>query len=133
MNKKGFTLVELLMVVIIIGILVTLAVPNYYKTIERAKAAKAKATLDLLRKAELQYQLLYDDFTSNLPELDLVDTAITPSTSNDNDWTYATLATAGDPQTFVATATRTGGGGDGSTITIDQDGTVVNGGMAEWD
>ena len=69
MKRKGFTLVELLMVVIIIGILVTLAVPNYYKSIERTKGAKAKANLKTIRDAETIYRNMNDTYTTILTDL----------------------------------------------------------------
>jgi len=132
MNKKGFTLVELLMVVIIIGILVTLAVPNYYRTIERAKGAKAKATLDLVRKAELQYRLLEDEFTIVASELDAVDTAAAAAMLDVADWTYnITLDAANDG--FDVTATRQGGTGLNGTIVIDEAGSITyTGELDEW-
>ncbi len=54
-NKKGFTLVELLIVVIIIGILATIAVPQYSKMVEKAKQAEARTILGQIRVAQELY------------------------------------------------------------------------------
>ncbi len=134
MNKKGFTLVELLMVVIIIGILVTLAVPNYYRSVERAKAGKAKAAMDAIRKAELQYRAFHDEYTATL-DPDLTDFDLPSSigaTGSDGDWTY-TISNA-TTDALEITATRDNGPHAGDTVTMDQDGAYSNvGGSPEWD
>ena len=54
-TKGGFTLIELLVVVLIIGILAAIAVPQYFKVVEKGKAAEALTTLDSIRGAEERY------------------------------------------------------------------------------
>ena len=51
MSRKGFTLVELLIAVAIIGILVAIAVPNYIGLEDRAKEAGVKVNMHVLRLA----------------------------------------------------------------------------------
>ncbi len=56
-NKRGFTLIELLVVVLIIGILAAVAVPQYQKAVEKARAAEAITVLNTLQKAVDLYVL----------------------------------------------------------------------------
>ena len=55
--KKAFTLVELIIVVIIIGILASIAIPQFNKTMERSRIAEASAVLGAIRGAQLRYKL----------------------------------------------------------------------------
>lgn len=53
MRNNAFTLVELLIVIVIIGILVTIAIPQYQGMIIRSRiAAELYSTVDMIRKAE---------------------------------------------------------------------------------
>ena len=54
-NQGGFTLVELMIVVIIVGILAAVAIPMYQGATERAKASEAVAALGTIRGAMRVY------------------------------------------------------------------------------
>ena len=51
--RKGFTLVELIIVIIIVGILASVGISQYTKVIEKGRAAEARMILGNLRSAEL--------------------------------------------------------------------------------
>ncbi len=52
--KKGFTLVEILVAVLIMGILVTMAVPQYEKAVEKSRLAEVRTTLKRLYDAKMR-------------------------------------------------------------------------------
>ncbi len=54
-NQRGFSLTELMIVVAIIGILATIAIPNFLKYQARAKQTEAKSNLVALHTAEISY------------------------------------------------------------------------------
>lgn len=71
--RVGFTLTEILIVVIIIGILSTLALPMLVKTLEKAKLGEAASNLNLIRTGEKIYFLEYSTFTTSIDSLNIED------------------------------------------------------------
>ena len=70
-NKKGFTLLELLVVVVIIGILAAIALPQYHMAVGKAKFATLKDNARVIKDAMNRYYLIHDEFTTNLEDLDI--------------------------------------------------------------
>jgi len=55
--KKGFTLLELIIVIIILGVLATLGMTQYTKVVEKGRTAEARMILGQLRTAQRAYNL----------------------------------------------------------------------------
>ncbi len=68
-NSQGFTLVELMVVVAIIGILSAIAVPNFKKYQAKSKQSEAKIQLAAVYSTEVGAQTDYDTFATCLGDL----------------------------------------------------------------
>ena len=73
MNKleSGFTLIEVLVAVLIIGILVGMALPQYRRSVEKTHAMQAVSLIETILSAEQRYYLLNNRYTDNLDDLDI--------------------------------------------------------------
>ena len=70
-NKNGFTLVELLVVVLIIGVLSAIAIPQYFKVVAKTQTSEALVVLKNIVDAQRRYFILHDNYARNFASLDL--------------------------------------------------------------
>ena len=96
----GFTLIELLVVVLIIGILAAMAMPQYFKAVERSRMAEAVTLMDSITQAQRRKFLQTNHYVSKFEGLD-----VAPKGAKGYEY-----YTKGDPQT--------GAGGNGFWISI---------------
>ncbi len=68
-RSAGFTLIELMVVMLIIGVLVAIAVPNYVSSIKAAKEAVLKEDLHVLRQAIDSYTMDKEKAPQSLDDL----------------------------------------------------------------
>lgn len=69
-RRSGFSIVESLAVLTIVGILMSFAIPGITKNAERVRLDKAASGLRSLWRAERRYRLEHGAFTTSLPALE---------------------------------------------------------------
>ncbi len=74
-NKQGFTMVELLVVLIIVAILAAVATPIYLANTKKSKMSEAVATAGLVRQAERDYNVNHNTFFDVAQDTNLSNTA----------------------------------------------------------
>jgi len=61
-NRKGFTMVELLVVLVIIAILAAVATPIYLANVKRSRASEAVSSMALIRQAQRDFQVAHNAY-----------------------------------------------------------------------
>ena len=75
MVRAGFTLVELAVVIVIIGVLAAFAVPRFRASVERSKAAEAFNYLSAIQAAQERYHARQGTYAEDTNDLDIQFTA----------------------------------------------------------
>ncbi len=89
-NTSGFTMVELLVVLVIIGILAAVATPIFLGNTQKAKASEAVATMSLIRQAQRDYFINNNSYITSISDISKtapnglnIDTGVTQYFGND--------------------------------------------------
>ncbi|RKY22137.1 MAG: prepilin-type cleavage/methylation domain-containing protein [Planctomycetota bacterium] len=131
-RNSGFTLVELAVVVVIIGVLAAFAVPRFLSSVERSKAAEAFNYLSTIHSAQERYQARQGTYADDITNLDTemesaqyfsVGTVEVPSTASslEDGWEITMTRTGASAGYGAYTVVWTHEGFDSSGSTIDSE------------
>jgi prepilin-type N-terminal cleavage/methylation domain-containing protein len=123
--KRGYTLVEMIVAVIVAGVLLSIGVPRFAQSLEQSRADVAGANLRSIWSAQRLYWLQNRTYAPDLPTLvsaNLVDPSLPSATSP-----YGYAISGASDNWFTATATRSGSPSWSGSFTIAADGTFSGG------
>ena len=123
-NRSGFTLLEIIIVIIIVGVLASLALPRLFSTVEFSRSTAALTALGLVR-ASIERCSAVDNSIADCVDIDELDVEDPGETTGSN-FSYAITDDGPDPEdrnyTITATRLANDGGNAGDTIYLE----VVN-------
>ena len=123
-NNKGFTLIELLVVVLILGILAAMAMPQYFKAVERSRMTEAVTLLANIAQSQQRKYMQINKYTKSFRSLDVAPKDATGQAYCTKGTQPSAVTAAVDPSTTVDQC------GDGNGFIVVMDGDALNNGAA---
>jgi type IV pilus assembly protein PilA len=121
-KQKGFTLVELAVVIVIIGVLAAFGVPRFIKSVERSKAAESFNYLSAVRDAQERYIAREGVYADAVSKLDITQ-SVPKYFSNPTTVTTSGTGSAGDAGWSLTLTRNADSSSYGAyTVVFNQDG-----------
>lgn len=127
--QQGFTLIELMITVAIVGILASIAYPSYSRYVVKSNRAAAEGFITSVTSKQQQYLLDARAYATDMATLGYTSANIPREVSKNYGVTLTADNTPGTPPTYTVTATPIPGGSQASNdtkcgaLTLDQAGT----------
>ncbi len=125
-NKKGFSLIELIAVLLIIAILAAVGIPVYVKQVETARAADAISTISAIKSAAKQYRQKYGKIPSDVEALEKKG-FLELDKATKSKWRFEFTKTRDEIQTITATSTELMDGGSGHSVKFNAETGKISG------
>jgi prepilin-type N-terminal cleavage/methylation domain-containing protein len=132
-RARGFSLIELLIALVVLGVLLSMGIPQFQQSLEQSRANVAAANLQAIWSAQRLYWLEYRSYATDLSTLltaNLIDPSLQTLTVP---YSYE-VTSSPDNSSFTATATRGGSSTWSGSWAITQDGifsgSLQQGGLA---
>ena len=117
-NQDGFTMVEIMVVVVIVAILAAVALPTYFALVQNAYASEPKTVISNIENAGKMYYQTYGEWPSDIEEMERRG-LLEVDRSTKLKWQFE-LNMSLDGGTITAESTEEMKGGAGKIVVLDR-------------
>lgn len=135
-GARGFTLIELMITVVVVGILAAIAYPSYQTYMKKSRRSDAQQMMLAISVRQAQYLLDARAYTQELDADGLNMTrdgwACVDATCSNAYYAISVAAPGGTPPTYTITGTPSGQQADDGTLTLNHEGAKMRGSHVGW-